>query len=658
MTASKIVAAAASSAGSGATDVDDVFSCHLYDGSGSSQSINNGIDLAGEGGMVWGKVRSTSDGHWLVDSVRGKGSNNNFKYLRTEQTTAEIDLSSRSLSSLDSNGFTFQAADTQFNSGSHEYVSWTFRKAEKFFDIVTYTGDGTNGRAINHNLGSVPGMIIIKILDATDHWTIYHRGITDSDPQDYRVRFDNQPAADAPVFADTAPTSTQFTVGAYGEVNGNGNTFVAYLFAHNNNDGEFGPDGDQDIIKCGQFETANNGNVQNVDLGFEPQWVLLKNVTNTSSGDWWIMDDMRQMLAPNGDDTAYLRANSTDGESLFGADTFMKNSTGFGVVNNAFAYNCRFIYMAIRKGPLAKPTDATKVFDVNEAAGTGAGQVITTGFPVDMTYVKKVDAAGANWEIWNRTGGFSNHLEPPAENGYATITDQWQADNMTGFTWKGNDGYSNGSGNTYVNWNWRRAPGFFDIACYDGSGSNRTVTHNLGAVPEMMWVKCTSNGNLGFMVYHSGIGNTHYSMLNSSAAAVDLNVIWNDTTPTSSVFTVGTGGSVNDSGKRYIAFLFTTLAGISKVGSFSHTSGSATNVDCGFSSGARFVLLKRWDGSGGNWLIFDSVRGIVSGNDPYLMPDSTNAEATNSDAIDPLSSGFTVADGFLASGNYIFYAIA
>ena len=79
-------------------------------------------------------------------------------------------------------------------------------------------------------------------------------------------------------------------------------------------------------------------------------------------------------------------------------------------------------------------------------------------------------------------------------------------------------------------------------------------------------------------------------------------------------------------------------------------------MDCGFSSGARFVLLKRTDATG-DWFVWDSVRGIVSGNDPYLLLNTTAAEVTNTDYIDPLSSGFTISDDF-TDGTYIFYAVA
>jgi hypothetical protein len=110
-----------------------------------------------------------------------------------------------------------------------------------------------------------------------------------------------------------------------------------------------------------------------------------------------------------------------------------------------------------------------------------------------------------------------------------------------------------------------------------------------------------------------------------------------------------------------IAYLFATLPGISKVGSYTGT-GNAINVDCGFSAGARFILIKRTD-STGDWYVYDSARGIASGNDPYLLLNSSAAEVTNTDYIDPLSSGFTVTSsapvGMNASGGtYLFLAIA
>ena len=122
------------------------------------------------------------------------------------------------------------------------------------------------------------------------------------------------------------------------------------------------------------------------------------------------------------------------------------------------------------------------------------------------------------------------------------------------------------------------------------------------------------------------------------------------------MFTVGTQGQVNTNNQNYIAWLFATVAGVSKVGSFSHTSGQTQNIDCGFSSGARFVLVKQYGGTG-NWFVYDTARGIVASNDPRLQLNTTAAQNTSNDDIDPLSSGFTLTTNF-SGGDYIFYAIA
>ena len=120
-TKKKLLQAAAGNAGGGeALNVEDVFSTYLNSDGSSNQVITNGIDLDGEGGLVWGKSRNLAEHSFLVDSARGKGSNNNFKYLRSGSTAIEQDIANRSLSSFNSNGFTFQGADDQFNSSGNE----------------------------------------------------------------------------------------------------------------------------------------------------------------------------------------------------------------------------------------------------------------------------------------------------------------------------------------------------------------------------------------------------------------------------------------------------------------------------------------------------------------------------------------------------------
>jgi hypothetical protein len=207
----------------------------------------------------------------------------------------------------------------------------------------------------------------------------------------------------------------------------------------------------------------------------------------------------------------------------------------------------------------------------------------------------------------------------------------------------------------------RRAPGFFDVVCYTGNGSARTITHNLGATPELMIVKSRSSSSYVWAVYNSSVGATKYLRLNSNIGSATESNIWNDTAPTSSVFTVGTGATVNENSGTYVAYLFASLTGVSKVGSYTG-NGSSQTINCGFTAGARFVLIKRSDGNG-DWVVFDSARGIVAGNDPYLELNTTDAEVTDKDAVDTDNSGFIVNETTgpnvnTNSATYIYLAIA
>jgi hypothetical protein len=127
------------------------------------------------------------------------------------------------------------------------------------------------------------------------------------------------------------------------------------------------------------------------------------------------------------------------------------------------------------------------------------------------------------------------------------------------------------------------------------------------------------------------------------------------------VFSLGTESAVNASGGTYAAYLFATAAGVSKVGSYTGTA-TTLQIDCGFTGGARFVMIKRTD-STGDWYVWDSARGIVTGNDPYLLLNSTAAEVTNTDFVDTASTGFEISSTAPAAinasgGSFIFLAIA
>jgi len=156
------------------------------------------------------------------------------------------------------------------------------------------------------------------------------------------------------------------------------------------------------------------------------------------------------------------------------------------------------------------------------------------------------------------------------------------------------------------------------------------------------------------------VGNQSALLLNATNAPSGASPVnWNSTTPTSTVFSIGTTGGVNTSGDTYVAYLFATCAGVSKVGSYTGT-GATQTIDCGFTGGARWVMVKRTD-STGDWYVWDTARGMVSGTDPSLLFNSASAEV-NANSVYTTGVGFQIvstAAGINASGGtYIFLAIA
>ncbi len=625
----------AAGAAGGATYVDDVFSTYLYDGTGSAQTITNGIDISGEGGLVWIKNReSGTQDNVLNDTERGAG-----QIIESNNTNAQF-LSTARFSAFNSNGFTV-GTDNATNQSGNGIVSWTFRKAPGFFDVVTYTGDGVSGKSISHSLESVPGFIIIKNQDETNSWNCWHRGVTSPNSswwQNYLTLNTTNAAGSWTTGLTAEPTSTSFTVGTGGGVNNSGVNYVAYIFAHD--ESSFGTDGDESIIKCGTFE-GNVGTV--VNLGFEPQWILVKRVDGAR--DWFIYDTMRGLPGSDNANTLSLSPNLSAAEN--DARSIHITSTGFKVSTSTGLNSDTHIYMAIRR-PNKPPEVATEVF---KATNLVAGPV-SLGFVPDLN-LSKYTAGVQSWFWLDRLRGGSANLysdSTAAEGGGVGINFDETTNSISG----------QGYGTLYANWAFKRAPGFFDVVAYTGTGANQAVNHNLGVTPEFLIIKDRNGSSTNdWICTHKDLTNTDpYIFLNSSAAEGPYGLTWN--TPSSTALNISAVNYINVASNNYIAYLFATLPDVSKVGSYTGT-GSTLNVDCGFSAGARFVLIKRTD-STGDWYVWDTARGIVSGNDPYLLLNSTAAEVTSTDYIDPYASGFTVSTALAAlnasGGTYIFLAIA
>ena len=783
----------ASASGKKSTYVDDYFITDVYTGtgtlSGSSDSgaktITNSIDYS-EGALTWCKQRSHADSHQLYDTVRGDN-----KRIYSDTTAAEHDTNGdRWGLKFNSNGYTIGNACDGINVDGRTNVGWTFRKQKGFFDIVSYTGTGS-AHSIAHNLGSVPGCIIIKNLGAGYNWCVYHSLMDSTNPANYSMQLDMMGARSqsSSTWNDTAPTSTHFTVGTNGDVNTNGSNFIAYLFAgsnatrwsdmlspasgtfdfpaerafngklesnpnrlrtsgnhilvtmtispaitiqagqsvvvygedaaignpysyngtatvtidgttytsstgdthtfshsgqltqvtyRNNSTGgrtylegirvngdlltdgsffvngnpnytageesKFGEDGDQSIVKCGNFVVSDSGfsNFDTVNLGWEPQWILEK-PSNQANTNWCLYDTMRGI---NYDKSSRLEAQSSDEEE--GNDDqpmLIPTATGFKVRSNNADTR---VYIAIRRpdGYVGKPAEVgTEKFAM--AYGSTTNPSINGGIPIDFAMVRR-PATTENWYTGSRLTG-PNKV-------YANLTDAMTS--QGNFVWDYMDGWQDSSNSNYLSWMWKRGQGF-DVVNYKGTGSNNTHNHSLNSTPQMMWVKrrdSTSN----WYVYHSGLnggsGPQNYFLQLDTNDAEQNQAIWNNA-PTSSVFSVSSDSHANTNNADYIAMLFASVDGISKVGYY---DGGQTSITTGFQP--RFLIIKRTDGSDAWWLL-DTVRGWAGGNDAYLAINQTNAQWTDHDFGQPTSTGFTLTTDPYGSYNYsghkyIYYAHA
>jgi hypothetical protein len=395
-------------------------------------------------------------------------------------------------------------------------------------------------------------------------------------------------------------------------------------------------------------------------LGWEPQWLLIKQ-SSTSGANWMLFDTMRGLSQST---DALLYANLANSE-FTSNDYLTPTATGFELKSSNYEINQSsqtYIYIAIRRGPMKTPTDATKVFTSALATVSSLQTTWTTNFPVDLALFRLT--------AFTQSVGFFAHdrlrgagvydfgtATTAAESTGATVV---EFDRQTTFLEK----YGNTNGRSVILEAFRRAPGFFDVVAYTGTfTTSRAISHNLGVTPELMIIKQRSTTR-NWIVYSAGVSAPATSILylNTTAAVITgITTHWSSTAPTSTSFTVGNDNDVNQNAGTYIAYLFATCPGVSKCFNFTG-NGTSQTINCGFTAGAKFVLIKRTD-STGNWLVADTARGIVSGNDPLLYLNSTAAEVTTLDWIDPDNSGFVVNQEATANANvngatYIGLAIA
>ena len=621
--------------------IEDFFQSYLRTGTGASATVTTGLDGSTKETLVWTKSRSAATNHKLTENGRGA-----TKALSSNTTGAEV-TDSQGLTAFSSTGYTI-GTNADYNNSGATYVDWQWVSQPKFFDVVTYTGTGSN-TTIAHSLGAVPGSIIVKRTDTTAAWAVYHRSLANTE---YLVL--NTTAAKATGttwWNSTTPTSAVFSVGTDATVNASGGTYVAYLFAHDA--GGFGLTGTDNVISCGSFTTTTSPDT--VTLGYEPQWVLIKSAN--SATNWYIFDNMRGI--PTGGLDSRLMPNLSAAEST-DANYLDLTATGFtSNFQSIFGDGINLIYIAIRRGPMKVPTTGTSVFSpFTTAAATGTA--VTTNFPVDFQLYKY--RAGVDyWFDVDRLRGVNSTttanstpwLDTTATTAEATATNVSRNWGNTGFEVPGIVG---GASNVF--YSFRRAPSFFDEVCVTTSGYEVTATHNLGVRPELIIGKARNQTGV-WVVWVSAVAALNINntlILNTTASATNNGMPINTVTATSFYAAIA-GVPV----ETEVFYLFATCPGVSKVGSYTG-NGTTQTINCGFTAGARFVLLKRTDAAG-DWYTYDTARGMTTSTDPYLRLNSTAAEVATAGSVTTVSTGFALNSAVLAAinvsgGTYIFLAIA
>ena len=396
-----------------------VFSTDLWDGNNGTQTINTGIDLSNGDGMVWIKNRTSNWEPMIFDTELGPErysiTSGTQTYNRSNSGSGDNDT----LSSFNSDGFDIGPM-AAVNQSGEDYVSWTFRKAPGFFDVIHYTGDGTTNQEFSHSLGSMPGMVIIKNLSRNSDWFVW----VDDNISTLEGTLNNYDDFGYNVIGTVTDTTVQTLYSNQTSTNRTGDDYVAYVFAADT----------PGLIKCGSYSSSG----ETVNLGFRPQWVMIKSVDNNAqyTGDWRVLDTARGIVNGDGDIQTWVNEVRAENVSSF-AQVMSINDNGFTVESQG-AYGSSTIYVAI-----AENAEADVTADVH-ALGTisaSSGNTITLS-DVSGTWSPGMKVEGMTLDTRDYEDAVNpaslslTSSEPVVTQGLLTTwgNAQWQIAEDSGFT--------------------------------------------------------------------------------------------------------------------------------------------------------------------------------------------------------------------------------
>jgi hypothetical protein len=353
----------------------------------------------------------------------------------------------------------------------------------------------------------------------------------------------------------------------------------------------------------------------------------------------------------------------------------------FNFGQRPFTYTPPTGFKALHTGNLPTPTGAAlepkKHFDVVLHTGTGVARSVTGAqFQPDLVWVKARSTAFSH-KLYDSVRGAAKEL-----NSDLTAAESTDAAQLTSFN---SGGFSVGTGlgvnqntSTFADWLWKaggaavtnnagsitsqvsaNTAAGFSIVTYTGTGASATVGHGLGVAPKMVIVKGRGN-SVSWAIYHQNLIGTPGQVWIpfDTSATLTASTVWNNTAPTSSLFSIGTASNTNVNTVQFVAYCFAEIPGYSKIGSYTGGDANPRFVYCGFKP--RWVLIKRSNGVE-NWYIYDSSRDQYNQMRTVLEPNLTNADGTG-DIVDFVANGFVLRSNSVATNSstdtYIFMAIS
>ena len=511
--------------------------------------------------------------------------------------------------------------------------------APKVLDIVNWTGDGNPVRAIPHNLGVKPGMIVVRRVNASGQWSVWHKDLTPGENLYFNT---TQGESNGGIFPNE-PTKDVFYVTSSPNSNLNSDRYVAYVFA-GDTPGQ---------IKCGEYTGTNSDQV--IDCGFRAGFFLIKkrnggtnwclgtNKTTDQGDKWWNPNSsgaLRHGTQTNrissslygfsvfGGDVDYNSANSPYIYLAINIDLAGPNSTQLNLLGGQ---DLEYFYDGLEITSNAAAGGSRISFDSNYYGGNGMpGSTVIPVVDGNQDWFDPTPNGGNKWLLWikssdstydhtwfdserNNNSFISSHSMAGQQYSPSIYITPYSAYGQSG--WQlGTDVSINGGSINYQAWSFLGSREFFDVQKYTGNGNTQTIQHDLGVEPGFIMVKNLS-GSYDWQCYHHALGFDQNLELNSTGGSIvrPNRVI----ATTDQDFTVGHVSPVNSDSTMYISYIFAKDTPYVKCGTY---TGAGTNmyVDVGFQP--RWMMVKRTD-SNGSWFILD----VDSITNTYLLADQVSS---------------------------------